>query len=74
MEPHERAMIERAWREYPSMSIISRLSKLGSAYRRARRNADAIRYMNELPAHLQEDIGWSRGPAGGQRSREFPNG
>lgn len=56
------------------MSIINRLSKFGSAYRRARRNAEAIRYMNELPPQLQKDIGWT--PGGGRTAApdDFPLG
>jgi hypothetical protein len=40
------------------MSIFTRIAEFGTAYRRARRNAEAIRYMNELSPQLQKDIGW----------------
>ena len=44
------------------MSIFTRLAEFGSAYRKARRNADAIRYINSLPPELRKDIGWPAGP------------
>jgi hypothetical protein len=49
-------------REIQTMSIFTRLAEFGSAYRKARRNADAIRYINSLPPELRKDIGWPAGP------------
>lgn len=40
------------------MSILTGLAQLRAAYRRAQRNAEAIRVLNALPPELQKDIGW----------------
>jgi hypothetical protein len=56
------------------MSIMNRLSKFGSAYRKARRNAEAIRTMNALPPQLQKDIGWTPAGGGTRTPDDFPLG
>ncbi|MGF7005010.1 hypothetical protein [Aminobacter sp. BE322] len=40
------------------MSIMSTIGRYGAAIRKARRDAQIVRSLNQLPPEVQKDIGW----------------
>ncbi|MBZ9798078.1 hypothetical protein [Mesorhizobium sp. ES1-4] len=44
------------------MSVFGNLGRFGSTIRQAHARNKAIRALNNLPAHVQKDIGWPASP------------
>jgi len=64
--------LSKGWRELSSgrrdlpeettMSMFDNLSRFGVTIRQAHARSKAIRALNDLPAHVQKDIGWPASP------------